>query len=295
MRAVIWAGVSSRPQVEDKDSLPRQLEEGEQLCQRNGWQIVARLQVPGASATMLTWPTLLKVSMTTCVGSDLTFPNAYRELANLIAGRQLDVLVVRSRDRLARTDSLIAGIEERLRRSGATLYSMAMPPTGQRAGDFYVSAIERASAQHEFERLRERHEKGMDDRLRRGLTLTGPVPFPYVEARTLRGNRSVRHAVPDPKAVEAYRWAVDATLRRTHTAVEIGERLAGSFPERVWSPPSLRDILKNSMQVGLVIRRRSVHEHEHGNLIVYEPLDTPCWAEIEQLLLHRAEVDRGPG
>ena len=49
MRAVIWAGVSSRPQVEDKDSLPRQLEEGEQLCQRNGWQIVGRLQVPGAS------------------------------------------------------------------------------------------------------------------------------------------------------------------------------------------------------------------------------------------------------
>lgn len=292
MRAVIWAGVSSRPQVEDKDSLPRQLAEGEQLCQRNGWQIVARLQVPGATRNYVDLADAIAGLDDDLRRLRLDVPNAYRELANLITGRQLDILVVRSRDRLARTDSLIAGIEERLRRSGATLYSMAMPPTGQRAGDFYVSAIERASAQHELERLRERHEKGMDDRLRRGLPLTGPVPFPYLEVRTLRGNRSVRHAVPDPKAVEAYRWAVDATLRRTHSAVEIGERLAISFPERVWSPPSLRDILKNATQVGLVVRRRSVHENEQGTLIVYEPLDTPYWAEIEQLLLHRAEVDR---
>ena len=163
------------------------------MCERHGWQIVGRLQVPGATRNYVDLADAIEGLDDDLRRLQLDVPNAYRELAEMIAKRQLDVLVVRSRDRLARTDSLIAGIEERLRRADATLYSMAMPPTGQRAGDFYVSAIERASAQHELERLRERHEKGMDDRLRRGLTLTGPVPFPYVEVRTL-----ARHEVGAP-------------------------------------------------------------------------------------------------
>ena len=35
-RAVIWAGVSSWPQVEDKDSLPRQIAEDDQ-ADANRW------------------------------------------------------------------------------------------------------------------------------------------------------------------------------------------------------------------------------------------------------------------
>ena len=291
-RAVIWAGVSSRPQVEDKDSLPRQIAEGEALCDRQGWQIVGRLQVPGATRNYVDLADAIEGLDDDLRRLRLDTPNAYRELAEMIAKRQLDVLVVRSRDRLARTDSLIAGIEERLRRGGATLYSMAMPPTGQRAGDFYVSAVERASAQHEIERLRERRVKGMDDRLRRGLTLTGPIPFPYIEARTLRGTKSVRQAVPDPECVTAYRWAVEAALSRSHNSIEIGERLASSWPERGWAPPKVRDMFKNPMPVGLVIRRRPVQDGEHSCLMVYEPLDTPYWPEIEALLLCRAEADR---
>ena len=87
-RAVIWAGVSSRPQVEDKDSLPRQIAEGEALCDRQGWQIVARLQVPGATRNYVDLADAIEG-----LGDDLRrlrldTPNAYRELAELIAKRQ---------------------------------------------------------------------------------------------------------------------------------------------------------------------------------------------------------------
>jgi DNA invertase Pin-like site-specific DNA recombinase len=291
-RAVVWAGVSSQQQVEDKDSLHRQIAEGESLCLRQGWTIVERLEVPGATRNYVDLQDAIEGLDEDLRRLGLLVPNAYRELSLLIVKRQLDVLVVRSRDRLGRTDSLIAGIEERLRRADAMLYSMAMPPTGQRAGDFYISAIERASAQHEIERLRERRTKGMDDRLRRGLTLTGQLPFPYLEERTVKGGKPVRRAVPDPARVESYLWAVDVTLNREMTAKEIGARLRELYPEFGWSPPKLRDTLKNPMPVGLLIRRRPARDGEPNNMIVYQELDTPYWDEIERLLLHRMLHDR---
>jgi len=291
-RAVVWAGVSSQQQVEDKDSLHRQIAEGESLCLRQGWTIVERLEVPGATRNYVDLQDAIEGLDEDLRRLGLAVPNAYRELSLLIAKRQLDVLVVRSRDRLGRTDSLIAGIEERLRRADATLYSMAMPPTGQRAGDFYISAIERASAQHEVERLRERRTKGMDDRLIRGLTLAGPIPFPYIEKRVIERGRSVRYAVPDPDRVESYLWAVDVTLNREMTAREIGARLVQLFPEYGWSPPKLRDTLRNPMPVGLVIRRRPARDGEIYEMTVYSRLDTSYWPEIERLLAGRMLADR---
>ena len=51
-RAVIWAGVSSRPQVEDKDSLPRQIAEGDK-ADANRWLrgVLARIWIDNRQVT----------------------------------------------------------------------------------------------------------------------------------------------------------------------------------------------------------------------------------------------------
>jgi DNA invertase Pin-like site-specific DNA recombinase len=290
-RAIVWSGVSSQQQVEDRDSLSRQRAEGESLCASRGWVVVANLEVPGATREYIDLQDAIEGLDVDLRRLQMDVPNAYRELSELIAGRQFDVLVCRDRSRLGRTDSLIAGIDERVRRAGATVYSMAMPPTGARVGDLYVSAIERASAQHEMERLKERRSKGLDDRLRRGLTLTGGIPFPYVEQRELRGGKPFRLAIADPEMVSAYLWTVDATLNREATSAEIGEKLRALFPQYGWAPPRIRDMLKNVMPVGLILRRRIARDGETPRMIVYESLDTPYWQEIEKLLYARYKKD----
>ena len=56
-----------------------------------------------------------------------------------------------------------------------------------------------------------------------------------------------------------------------------------------FAPPKIRDILLNSVPVGLITRKRVIKEGEDTAMVTYVPLDTPCWPEIESLLLHRAE------
>jgi DNA invertase Pin-like site-specific DNA recombinase len=291
MRAVVWAGVSSRAQTEDKDSLARQLEEGESLCNRHGWQIVAQLQVPGATRDYIDLPEAIEGLDADLRRLGVEMPNAYRELGDLISHRALDVLVCRGRDRLGRTDSLVANIEERLRRADAKLYSLTVPPTGSRTGDLYVAAFERASSQHEMERLKERWAKGMDNRLRLGLPPAGGIPFPYFSVLEIHGNKTIRTAITDAGRAASYLWAVNATLGRTHTAVEMGDVMRVQWPEFGWSSPKVRDMLRNPMPVGLLIRRRAVMEGEDSRVIVYAQLDTPHWQEIVRLLGERLQRD----
>jgi hypothetical protein len=132
----------------------------------------------------------------------------------------------------------------------------------------------------------------MDDRLIRGLPLTGQIPFPYIEERVFKSGKSFRRAIVDPARVESYLWAADVTLNRSMIAKQIGERLKQLFPEYGWSPPKLRDTLKNPMPVGLLIRRRPSRDGEAQKLLVYSQLDTPYWAEIEKLLVGRMAMDR---
>lgn len=288
-RAVIWAAVSSRPQAE-KDSIQDQLADARALCARQDWQVVAELVVPGESREYDEFTEAIAAMDGVLRPGE---SNPYRALADLIARRAFDLLLLRGRDRLGRSDALVAVIERKMRRAGAAIYSLSMPPSGSVSGDLYVSAIERASAERELIELRRRHRSGMDGRLKRGQPLSGPLPFPYVdEWRPRRGStRLERFAVPDPARADAYLWAVDATLRRDATAAEIGQRLAGLFPERNWSPTKVRDMLKNPMPPGMIIRRRPAPA-DGPALLVYDSLPTPLWPEIETLLLARAEADR---
>lgn len=291
-RAVVWAAVSSRPQAE-RDSIDQQLVDGGALAAAQGWQVVATLVVPGESRDYIDLADAL-------AGLDERLrpgeENAYRRLLDLLAGRAFDVLVCRARDRLGRTDALIAGVEERCRRAGVVVWSIAMPPSGSEAGDLYVSAVERAGAQREMVELQRRHRYGMDGRLRRGEMLSNVVPFGYRAEIVVVGRGVERRAVVEPAEAGAYRELVAETLARGATEAALMERMRGQFPDRKWPASSVSYILRNPFHVGLVLRRR--RQEDAGPLLrVFRPsepsiFDHPDWPAAEALLTARASRSR---
>ena len=180
LRAVVWAAVSSKPQLktksadgaeEDKESLPEQLAEGRAYAERMGWQVVGELSVPGHSREYIHYHE---------AAADI---EAYAELERLANERSFDVLIARGRDRLGRTDALIATAEAIVAQGGAQVLSLAMPhPVGQQTerGALYIAAIERAGAQSELVELRRRHKSGMRGRILRGEP-ANLVPYPWVK------------------------------------------------------------------------------------------------------------------
>jgi len=289
-RAVLWAGVSSRPQA-DKDSIEQQLEDAHRLAELNNWQVVAELIVPGESRSYIDLADAID-------GLDSNLrpgeTNAYRQLAGMIEKGSFDVLVCRARDRLGRTDSLIAGIEERCRRAGATVYSMQMPSTGQAVGDLYVSAFERAGAQREVMELQRRYYYGMNSRAKRGLTIASVTPFGYRAYYDERGER--RLEVVEEEA-EALRWAAEQTLDGEVQA-RICDTLRGRFPERKWAWSSLRYMLGNPVYAGKIRRTATAPNGQSVEIEVdgqHEAiLDAGTFQELQAYLDLRRQHRRPP-
>lgn len=289
-RAVIWAAVSSRPQAE-RDSIDQQLADGGALAAAQGWQVVATLVVPGESRDYIDLADAL-------AGLDERLrpgeENAYRRLLDLLAGHAFDVLVCRARDRLGRTDALIAGVEERCRRAGVVVWSIAMPPSGSEAGDLYVSAVERAGAQREIIEFQRRHRYGMDARQKRGELLGVVAPFGYRVERVQVGNSLVRRAVVEPAEAGAYREMVAVTVARTSTGAELLLGLRAQFPNLRWSAGTLSGLMRNPFHVGLLLRRRQANPGEAVGLRVFRPdgvslFDDPGWPEAQAILAARSE------
>lgn len=303
-RVAIWAGVSSKPQArDDKFSLETQIAEGEELCQQKGWDVVARLIVPGVTRFHLDLPDAI-ASVDEALAKDTSGlferrlaelradgQNAYRRLAELIEGRKIDVLVCYRRDRLGRTDSLVSHIEGQLRRIGASVWSLYMPPTGSEEADLYLSAVERANLQHYVIRLVDATRRGMDNRASRGLLLAGPVPFGYREDWKAEGDGLTRVAVVNEREAEAYRWAVAETLAGDMRQIDIIDRMRDRFPERRWSPSALRGMLRSPFYMGLVLRRRTRTDRDRSTLVVAGELDHARWPEVEGVILSRAQGD----
>jgi len=303
-RAVIWSGVSSKIQAhDDKYSLEQQIEDGETLAQRNGWQVVARLVVPGITRSSIDLGDAID-ALDEALASDRSGlyagklrslqaggDNAYRRFLELIAERAFDVLICHSRDRLGRTDSLIAGVEERVRRIDGMVYSMSMPPTGSRTGDLYVSAFERAGAQEYVMRLAANRRKGIDQRVRSGYILTGRLPYGYRADWQTVANRRVRVALPVEEEIEAYRWMIDAFLAgRTYDAIRA--HMQAVSPALTWANSVITRLLRSTFHLGLIIhdRKRQPEDREHIQLVRSGAImDQPDWGRLVEWLHHEVE------
>lgn len=277
LRAIVWAAVSSKPQLKGRDpeeekddagdSLAEQVRDGQAVCARFAWEVVATLEVPGQTR-------------------DYTFyqdaaaeMEAYREFQALCERKAGDVLVCRGRDRLGRSDALIAQVEALARQGGIQIYSMSNPmpilEEGQATsvGALYASAFERARAEAELIELKRRHTMGMRARIRRGLVA---ARAPYGWKRT--GNDTPSVQIPKEIATlrEMYRLYMRGWgYRRICGYLNAGP---GRWPPRAktWLLTTIPVVLHNPHNAGFVRWRDVVAVGLH------EPAFTPEeWAALQ--------------
>jgi len=168
LRVALFCSVSTPQQATvDKDSLPSQERDGRTWAESVDGEIVAVYRVPGHSRKYILFE-----------GAARDVP-VYAELRADCEGKLFDVLWCRGRDRLGRTDCLIATIEALVTEAGAQVFSAAMPtPLGQssEASSLFLAAIERAGAQHENIQRLSRTLVGIRARTLRGLH---PAVWPH--------------------------------------------------------------------------------------------------------------------
>jgi len=243
-RVAIFASVSTPAQATtDKDSLPSQLRDGQAWTEATDGQVVATYRVPGHSRKYIFFQ-----------DAEAEIP-AYRQLRADCEARTFDVLWCRARDRLGRTDALIAQVEALVANAGAEVYSATMPHalgTSSEASAIFLSSIERASAQVENVVRAQRHRVGIAARVRRGLH---PNNWPY-GYRVIRSDHGkVIGAEFVPERVAAVRLITDLYLRgygyRSIVQVLETTPYRPQFVER-WSAGSVAHILANDTYAGYI-------------------------------------------
>lgn len=175
-RALIWAAVSTRPQAdeEEKFSIPKQIEDGEAMCKREGWQIVDILKVPGHSRDYRTLEQLAAAARTAKPPID-----AFDRLIQHFERCDFDVFICRDANRFARKASLLHYIAEMIVEDcGATIYSMN-DNMFVNAGNLPMWAtLQGYKVRAEVTWLVSATRDGLIKRAERGLTTTH-VPFSH--------------------------------------------------------------------------------------------------------------------
>jgi DNA invertase Pin-like site-specific DNA recombinase len=200
LRIAIFASVSSLQQATiDKDSLPSQLRDGRLWANSAGGDVVATFEVPGHSRKYIFFQ-----------DAEREIP-AYARLKEACEQGAFDVLWCRARDRLGRTDALIAQVEALA--AGAEVYSTTMPTTigeTSEASALFLVAIKRAQAQVENVVKTKRHRTGMRARVLGGLPANN-WPHSYRAVRDGSGQVVAGEFVPGE--IEAARTITELYLK----------------------------------------------------------------------------------
>jgi DNA invertase Pin-like site-specific DNA recombinase len=270
IRVAIFASVSSPQQASvNKDSLPSQVRDGREWAASIEGHVVAVYQVPGHSRKYIFFQ-----------DAERDIP-AYRALHEGCENHAFDVLWCRARDRLGRTDALIAQVEALVANAGAEVYSARMPHAlGQssESGTIYLAAIERATAQTENIVKSRRHRIGMKARIRRGLPAS-QWAYGYRPIRDEKGQIVGGEFTPE---IDAVRLATDRFLASTGY-----DNIAAALNDSPWRPrsadrwryTSVRQMLLNDIYAGYV---------RHGDIVSDHPSDKfPALWDAET---HRAIV-----
>lgn len=180
-RAIIWCAVSSEAQAsDDKVSLDDQKQEARAACERNDWQIIDTLILPGHSRSFFTLNDLAAAAA--LVGFD-----APTRLKAHIEARDFDVLVTYNTDRLGREASLTSEIIGRvIRQCRAEIFSI----TEGRIDEVNfrgMSAIAGFTASSSVDALKRRRQMAMPGQARRGLPISGVTPATHVVIRDTMG------------------------------------------------------------------------------------------------------------
>lgn len=162
LRATIWCAVSTKAQADDeKDSLPAQERNAVALCEREGWQIVDVLRVPGHSRDYIDFHELARDARQAGI-------DAFDRLAAHWKAKDFDVLICFDGNRFAREQSVHAYITSYIVQSGMRIYSLSDGWVDQKNYRMWT-AMNGYKAATEIDQFVEKTRIGKEKRVERGL------------------------------------------------------------------------------------------------------------------------------
>lgn len=192
MKALIWCAVSSRAQNEpEKISLPQQEQDARDVCQKNDWQIVDVLRVPGHSRRYIDFHELARDAS----GQGI---DAFHKLTSHWAARDFDVLIVRDGDRFARTQALHAYVVERTIEMRARIFSLQDGWVDERNYRMWI-AMGGYKAAGDIDRLVRSRRDSMRARAQGGLPTSSRIPISHVLIRNPDNGRAMHLEVNESK------------------------------------------------------------------------------------------------
>lgn len=179
-RFVIFAAVSTKDQAaDDRDSIPHQIKRAREIAERRGWvQACDPLIVPGQSRSI------------DFLHEAIEEISAIRELIGLARQGEVDLVIVRDYDRLARTRTLLTQISSYLSRCKIQIYAVDKPVEPVLPDDLnrrgrgvqsaaMIEALAGLEAEGEISRIAARHHFGMNSAMRDGRWAHSKVIYGY--------------------------------------------------------------------------------------------------------------------
>lgn len=241
MIVALYARVSTGKQAEKDLSIPDQLRQLQEWCQRQGHGVAVEYVEPGASATDDRRPVFQQMIAEACGGS-----------------RPFEAIVVHSQSRFFRDMVEFALYERRLARAGVKLLSMTQP-TGE---DFSGEMLRRVISLFDEYQSRENSKhtlRAMRENARQGFFNGSRPPLGYrVEAVPLPGRKGQkRRLVEDPAEAELVRRVFALYLQGVngHELGLVGvarelNRLGFTYRGTPWTKGRVEAVLGNRAYVG---------------------------------------------
>jgi DNA invertase Pin-like site-specific DNA recombinase len=176
-RAVIWKAVSSKEQAEDdRQSLPYQENLARDWCQKNGFEVVSLLELPGHSRSESDVITALE---------ELAAENcfAYHDLRRMWQQKGFDLLIVHTIDRLARSKSLFMWVVENVIKSGADIYFMTPGVLFNKGNVDYTAPMALMGLRSGLDAFLEKGKATKMSKLAQGIPTGGPKPYGFIVLR----------------------------------------------------------------------------------------------------------------
>jgi DNA invertase Pin-like site-specific DNA recombinase len=193
LRAIIWTAVSTRAQADEDEhySLKAQEDDARALCEREDWQIVDVLRVPGHSRDYKTLERLAADARAQGI-------DAFDKLTAHFEACDFDVFICRDANRFGRSPSLIHQIVEYIIDDcSARIYSFNDGWIDSSNADIFAM-IKAYTTKKEMRWIRDMGVRGKDKLAERGL-IPHIMPMTHIAVRDERTGRQARVEVNEAK------------------------------------------------------------------------------------------------
>lgn len=224
LKVILWVAVSTKSQAgEDKASLVTQEADQRAIAERNGWQIIDVLRVPGHSRKYKDMNKIAAITLKKGI-------DAYAKLIQYFDSKSFDVLVVRDGSRFARTQALHSYITETVIEDvGARIYSLGDGWVDETNMRMWIAMSGFASST-EVDNLKKRHKFGMLKLLEMGKPVANFDTITHRKVRDAHG-KAVTYAVRTDTR-QAWDTIIEALL-----ASQSYNQIARVLHERQIAPP----------------------------------------------------------